>query len=249
MDDLELNKAVKGTEGYDMWLEHFRAKRKKKVNGTDTKESKQEYDVDLGKSLAAEKGAREAAGPICSKLSDVVGSNFGFFIKEPKRPADYTQQSKSYIDFIKQEGTYKYEDIQSFFEEFAAGAEATCFKEDNFNVLKVVDTTVYTKAISDFIDNRIYYHNLLFPETAYELVGFTIKHGAPHVILRQPLVVAGLSKDSEKFFKYMEDRGFKKTDKGFENDFFILQDLHEGNVLEDEEGRYFFVDPLIVPKS
>jgi len=98
--------------------------------------------------------------------------------------------------------------------------------------------------------DRVSIHNTLFPESLYEVVGFTHKdvYGDDvfSIILKQPFVEKGNSVVSqEEMDEEMSKRGFVETDGMYINDDYAIGDLHPGNVLKDKDGNYIFIDPLI----
>lgn len=97
---------------------------------------------------------------------------------------------------------------------------------------------------------RLALHNEMFPESAYALEGFVKEGGGLYPITSQPHARAtgGASKiDVEKF---MSKLGYEKI-PGTEHDYINrdkgirLEDMHDENVLMDDEGNFFVIDPVI----
>lgn len=95
-------------------------------------------------------------------------------------------------------------------------------------------------------------HNALFPETRYELVGFTgIDKGPQHppyveVILKQDFVKDANQATPEEIQNHMLSLGFQKIGEAkYMNEDFIVQDLYPRNVLKDHNGTIYVVDDIV----
>jgi hypothetical protein len=129
--------------------------------------------------------------------------------------------------------------------------EAHIYKDRTGNfVLKAVDYNYFSPTYSplEFIDERISLFNHLFPETAYELVGFTRDaDGKFRFILKQPFIVFHKKPSSRKVsnvIKRLLGDGSELTSEQFANSDYHVSDLHPGNVIEDESGNVFVIDAL-----
>ncbi|GHT17232.1 hypothetical protein AGMMS4956_20620 [Bacteroidia bacterium] len=124
------------------------------------------------------------------------------------------------------------------------GQEAEVYRGKNGFLRKVFDYYQNSNAPLEFLDNRIAVHNMLFPETKYELFGFTKKHNRLQFILEQPFVKGRNYKKDDHFSQYMEKLGYEQIDDTtYHNHFFLLQDLHEANVLKTDTG-FAFIDTI-----
>ena len=92
----------------------------------------------------------------------------------------------------------------------------------------------------------------MFPETKYELAGFTgIENGinrTPYieVVLKQDLVKDAVQADEEEIVNFMNSLGFKQIGEAkFSNGEYIVADLHPRNVLRDRNGVIYVVDDII----
>jgi len=99
-------------------------------------------------------------------------------------------------------------------------------------------------------------HNQLFYEVPYEIIGFTgIDNGAkliPHieVILKQPFVYNAEHATPNEIANYMQSIAFRQINiHTFENDNYIVYDLHPRNVLKNLEGNIFVIDNRIETKN
>lgn len=71
-----------------------------------------------------------------------------------------------------------------------SGKESKVFmSNDGRHVIKIVDYSIYSATPTDFQRDRISLFNMLFPETAYELLGYTENaDGKLCFVLRQPYI-------------------------------------------------------------
>ena len=105
----------------------------------------------------------------------------------------------------------------------------------------------------DFINNRISVHNHLFPETKYTLLGFTrsnagFRYERFAFVLEQPYI-QGKPMTEKEIEAFMKSIGFPAhSGTYYWNDYFIVGDMHEGNILKftDEKGNdlVFVIDPM-----
>jgi hypothetical protein len=124
------------------------------------------------------------------------------------------------------------------------GQEAEVYRGEPGFLRKVFDYYQNSDSPLEFMDNRIAIHNMLFPEKKYELSGFTKKSNRLQFILKQPFVRGRNYKKGDHFQQYMEKLGYEQIDDTtYYNQFFLLQDLHEANVLKTDSG-FTFVDTI-----
>jgi|ERR1035437_1806940 hypothetical protein len=95
-------------------------------------------------------------------------------------------------------------------------------------------------------------HNKLFPETKYELVGFTGfdngENKTPYVepIIKQCFISNAEQATQNEISTFMQSIGFEKiNDTTFKNKEYTVSDLHPRNVLKDENGTIYVVDDII----
>ena len=107
-------------------------------------------------------------------------------------------------------------------------------------------------SLSKFLEN-IQVHNTLFPETMYELVGFTgIEKGTgkvPYIepIVKQDYIPNAQQAVQEDIDNYMNNLGFDKiNDHTFTNSEYTISDLRPRNVLKDANGTIYVVDDIIL---
>lgn len=124
------------------------------------------------------------------------------------------------------------------------GAEQRVYLKDPDHVLKLNDA-IYFETWRDYLHNLLL-HNYFFPDTAYELVGFTQIDDVLHAMVKQPFVISTTLTDLSEVGSFLETNGFENTRN---NDYFhagagvILEDLHDENVLT-QNGMLYFIDTV-----
>jgi hypothetical protein len=118
--------------------------------------------------------------------------------------------------------------------------------ESGKNVIKI-NNGYYNTDWADFF-NRIMAHNIYFPETSYDFLGFTKRDGRLAVILKQPLVTIARGAKANEVKEEVEKRGL--TFKSIYNiideyNNVSLHDFHEENAVIDTDGSMVFIDPII----
>jgi hypothetical protein len=132
-------------------------------------------------------------------------------------------------------------DISNYVSE---GAEQRVYLKDPDHVLKLNDA-IYFETWHDYLHNLLL-HNYFFPDTAYELVGFTQIDHVLHAMVKQPFVRSTTLTDLSEVSSFLETNGFENTRY---NDYFhagagvILEDLHDENVLT-QNGMLYFIDTV-----
>lgn len=128
------------------------------------------------------------------------------------------------------------------------------FKSGNENdtYLSVDGTTVYKinnllnsgGDLAAFLDG-IECYNALFPETAYEFVGFAgLGNDRAYPIFKQKFVPKASFATETEIDNYMKSIGFRPTDNESEytNSEYIVKDLRPRNVLKNDSGRICVID-------
>jgi hypothetical protein len=127
------------------------------------------------------------------------------------------------------------------------GGESKVFlNSEGTHVIKMNDAVYYNTWL-DFL-NSILLHNLFFPETAYELLGFCKLEGDLYALLKQAYIIADEMTDLVALANFMHHNGFQKT-RGYDyysvNYGLCIEDLHDENVLT-REGVFFFIDTVFL---
>ncbi len=95
-----------------------------------------------------------------------------------------------------------------------------------------------------------YIHNLLFPETSYNLVGITMSGRQLRLILRQDFVESIRRPTHSQIRKALRGRGLKPEGNGiYGNDHVSVTDVNGDNALLGENGKVYFIDPTISCKK
>jgi hypothetical protein len=125
------------------------------------------------------------------------------------------------------------------------GAEQKVYIEgDGRYVLKINDSIFYSSWLDYFHSLQI--HNVLFPDTQYELLGFRKDNEKLYAVVKQLLVESTSQTNLQEVKQYLENNGFRKIRN---NDYYsedlgiILEDLHDENVLTNK-GVLFFIDTV-----
>lgn len=124
------------------------------------------------------------------------------------------------------------------------GAEQRVYLKDSEHVLKLNDAIYYSYWV-DYLNNLLL-HNYFFPDTAYELIGFTKEEERLYAVVKQPFVTITQVTDLNKVKEFLEANGFVNVRN---NDYrntsigIILEDLHDENVLT-KNGILYFIDTV-----
>jgi hypothetical protein len=170
---------------------------------------------------------------IASYLGD--GAQTGSSIKDEKH--NKTQEAKKLEEYISEHKLWIDIDLSQYVSE---GAEQKVYLKDSENVLKINDAIYYT-SWKDYFYNLLL-HNYFFPDTAYDLIGFTKDHDILYAVVQQQYVSITDATDLEQVKAFLTLNGFKNVRN---NDYYnpdlgiILEDLHDENVLTRNQVLYF----------
>lgn len=171
---------------------------------------------------------------IASYLRD--GAQPGSKVESTKQIRE--QETKKLESYISQESLW-IQDID-FTQYVSEGAEQRVFLKDSSHVLKLNDA-IYYELWEDYFHNLLL-HNFFFPDTAYDLLGFTKENNILYAVVRQQYVKITQSTNLEEVKLFLSSNGFNNTKN---NDYFnpdlgiILEDLHDENVLTRNNLLYF----------
>lgn len=152
------------------------------------------------------------------------------------------QEEKRLRDYIDEQRLWKL-DID-FGQYISEGAEQRVYLKDSEYVLKLNDS-IYYSTWRDYFHNLIL-HNFFFPDTAYNLRGFTSENDILFAIVEQPFVSITQNTDLRKVKEFLTSNGFNNIRN---NDYYnaelgiILEDLHDENVLM-KNGLPYFIDTV-----
>ena len=151
------------------------------------------------------------------------------------------QEAEKIEVFISENDLWKKVDFDKYVSE---GAEQKVYLLDSIHVLKLNDSIYYPRW-RDYFRNLLM-HNYFFPDTAYDLIGFTKQDDILYAIVEQAYVTFTDPTDLEQVKTFLLHNGFKNTRN---NDYLnedlgiILEDLHDENVLT-RNGILYFIDTV-----
>lgn len=129
------------------------------------------------------------------------------------------------------------------------GAEQRVFIQDEKTVCKLNDS-IYYATWADYFDNLLL-NNYFFSDTAYSLKGFYLSdENILYAMVEQPYVKATQPTDLDKVREFMQGNGFESIRK---IDYYnpelgiILEDLHDENVLTNND-MFYFIDTVFYIK-
>ena len=166
--------------------------------------------------------------------------------------ADFGTHEGWLTQYAKENGCwFDLKNIKDNFRYLGSGAEADVYLDkDGSFVLKVVNYRASVDTPLDFLDYRLALHNAIFPETAYELIGFTFSYEIDeegfYFVTRQPFIDSKKPRPTQKEIdEYMERKGFAIHDGTCVIESYIITDLAPRNFVKDNEGKLFCIDPMI----
>lgn len=168
------------------------------------------------------------------------GSQASIEVKSSKQVRE--QETKKLEEFINTRNLW-INDID-FSQYISEGAEQRVYLKDSSHVIKLNDA-IYYSYWKDYFNNLLL-HNYFFPDTAYELIGFTKDGDKLYAVVRQAFVVITEATDLTKVKEFLISNGFINIRN---NDYFnpelgiILEDLHDENVLT-QNGILYFIDTV-----
>jgi Serine/Threonine/Tyrosine Kinase found in polyvalent proteins len=153
------------------------------------------------------------------------------------------------LEYAKENGLW-IDDFYSLGTKALKGGYENTLVLDHKNVVVYKSNNLMTskQIISNLLES-IDIHNQLFPETKYDIVGFTgIDNGTKRtpyieVILKQDYKPNATQASFKEIKTYMESLGFKQTTpESYLNKNYLVFDLYPRNVLKDENGVIYVVD-------
>ena len=162
-----------------------------------------------------------------TQTSAIIEDEKHFKKQETKRLENYISDRNLWIDI----------DLTQYVSE---GAEQKVYLKDTENVLKLNDS-IYYNSWKDYLYNLLL-HNYFFPDTAYDLIGFTKDNEILYAVVQQSYVSITSNTDLNQVKEFLTLNGFENNRN---NDYInpelgiILEDLHDENVLTRNEVLYF----------
>lgn len=127
---------------------------------------------------------------------------------------------------------------------FLSGNENDTYLDRENDAVYKMNNLVNSKNLPELF-KRIDLHNELFPQTKYELVGFTGfgNGGTIYPIYKQEYIDNAEFATPEEIGNYMQALGFNKTGEAeYSNGDVTISDLRPRNVLKDAEGDVYVID-------
>jgi hypothetical protein len=154
------------------------------------------------------------------------------------------------------------EESEKWGEFLESGAEALVYYDSNDKnkIIKTLDYTRMRGSLSEFTESMIGF-NEMFPETKYDLIGFTeqenMKGWDKRIMLKPVLhqnfvegeVLAELDEPERELTKamdYFKAGGYTVTKDGtLQKNGWQADDLHGRNIIKTPDGEYFIIDAII----
>ena len=158
-----------------------------------------------------------------------------------------SEETKGLVSFIDQKDLWVNDINTDFY--ISEGAEQRVYLKDEKSVWKLNDA-IYYSSWQDYFINLLL-NNYFFSDTAYELKGFYQEKNILYAVVVQNFVKANKKTDLLKVKEFMKENGFENTRN---NDYFnaelgiILEDLHDENVLTQDDVLYF-IDTVFYLKT
>ena len=125
------------------------------------------------------------------------------------------------------------------------GAEQKVFHNTELDHVTKLNDAIFYVNWSQYIENLLI-HNILFPETSYELKGFVLINVTLYAVVEQMYIAPTSSTTIDSIRTLMIEKGFavkKRNDYINNNLGLIVEDLHEENVLT-RDSVLFFIDTV-----
>lgn len=158
-----------------------------------------------------------------------------------------TLQGDVIIEAFAKEHDFWIENTDSYFhskfgQPMSYGSEATIYCDRQRRmVVKTIDTELYDNNVSKAI-YRFLIHNILFPETWFNIVAFgRSQYGLFEIIVEQDYI-DGEFATIRQFEEKLASIGLVKNKGDWENELFFVSDVKSKNAIVDEDGNVFVID-------
>ncbi len=202
-----------------------------------------------GKSRIVRLNDREEQGRILGgqrnvEASLIAGAEEGAGPEGESRRSKIQRSEEALEAYARFEGIW-FDDLDSEYEPFAGGFEAIVYED--LNPIFVLKSTRFADCSPlESLDQRISLFNYLFPETAYELLGFCRDATGFRFVLRQRHIIGNIEiEDVKGLASRMSDAGLFATDdpKHFISANYSVRDAHNQNYIKTT-GRVFVIDAM-----
>ncbi|MDR1699072.1 MAG: hypothetical protein LBR75_04550 [Prevotellaceae bacterium] len=162
------------------------------------------------------------------------------------------EEKKYFLKYAKENNLW-IDSLYSLGAPFAGGGNENtlAYDEKNKIIYKSNNLINHQFSVAKLLES-IVIHNQLFPETKYDIVGFTgIDYGekrTPYieVILKQDYITNAVQATQQEISDFMHAIGFEQVNEySFANEQYTVSDLRPRNVLKDANGNFYVVDNII----
>lgn len=153
-------------------------------------------------------------------------------------------EARAAEDYAKKKGVWiPMQEVFSLGEPAPSGNENDVYFNSEENTIYKVNNLMNSGSISSLLE-RIKLHNQYFPNTHYELAGFSGFGGRDvYPVLKQRYIENSTFATPEEIDGYMKNLGFERVgDAKYANNDVIISDLRPRNVLKDADGDFYVVD-------
>lgn len=162
----------------------------------------------------------------------------------------YSEQSliESYAEAHK--CWYSLDDIFNLGTPGPSGSENDTYVDKNGGIVYKTNNLIHTGSFYKLF-RRLLIHNELFPQTSYQLIGFTGYKGRTiYPLLAQKYIENAIPATPKEIKKHMLSLGFEQIDDWtYQYKHLRLSDLKPKNVLKDEFGDFYIIDVEIQEKQ
>jgi len=223
----ELNDVVIGLEGQAYWLLRFPAS------------ARQGFTLggrihEAASAILQGKGGEDCLSDSNNLMEQSINRNFA------QRPV----QENIIETWAKQAGNAWFDSVQQAIDGLpwlAQGGEAIVYYNEETGLVRKLLSLDYF-VTPQFALDRITLHNMLFPESALNVKGFTRDDdGTFYIVAEQPFIIGehvGLS----EIRQYMSHLGFAQQRNIYTNGCLYVTDLHDQNVIKTDCGTLIVID-------
>lgn len=195
----------------------------------------------------------EGAADTCTATRNLLCRSFSTSTTVKRDFGSKSVIKEEQAEFLKKyawENNLWYDEVPPNEKFLTRGGEASVyFETDSKSVIKLNDGVYYATWLEFF--NSLVIHNLLFPNTAYSLLGFIEVNGPFHAVLHQPFVTSDGAVELSDVRELLAYNGFenRKRNNLPTNNYYnkelgiILEDIHDENVMVNS-NTLFFIDTI-----